>query len=67
MHRKIGIWSTGKRIFPISSDDGDVGDFFVDEFEKNIKNCIIKTNGKTFLQNGGVKLEKYCAILTKTH
>ena len=38
MHRKIGIWSTGKRIFPISSDDGDVGDFFVDKFEKNIKN-----------------------------
>lgn len=52
MHRKIGIWSTGKRIFPISSDDGDVGDFFVDKFEKNIKNCIIKTMEKRFYKTG---------------
>ena len=67
MHRKTGIWSTGKRISPISSDDGGVGDFFVDKFAKNINNCIIKTNEKTFYETGGVKLKKYCAILTKTY
>lgn len=67
MHRKTGIWSTGKRISPISSDDGGVGDFFVDKFAKNINNCIIKINEKTFYgTGGGVKLKKYCAVLTKT-
>ena len=55
MHRKTGIWSTGKRISPISSDDGGVGDFFVDKFAKNINNCIIKTNEKTFYGTGGGK------------
>ena len=41
MHRKTGIWSTGKRISPISSDDGGVGDFFVDKFAKNIAKHIV--------------------------